>query len=298
MKQMPRNRIIAIALCLGVVAAVLTWSYLSKQPGKSQMATAVVASRSIPNGTIVDSGMLATKSLPTSEIPNTAATSPDMLIGKIAMKDIKMGDTISLQSVSEKNRLSQMVKPFMRAVTVAVDPVIGVAGFLKPGDHVDVLATFNSNEGTITKTVLQNVQLIAIGSEIVEPASSDKDNQAKPNVQTNATLAVMPADAEKLVLSDTKGKIRLALRRTDDPAYVAVKGVTGRGLMGVVPPDVPVKNVPLPAPMRPLPGPEPTHIGGTDDGGRGNIVAPLPIHVGKTIQVVRGTKVEDTQVPD
>jgi len=303
MKQLSRNKIISIALCMGFFAAVLAYAYLSRQPGASRMVAAVVADRSIPNGTILESGMFQMRLMPSRELPTGAAATPDAVIGKVAAHDIKPGEAISLSSVSEKSKLSQIVKPFMRAVTVALDPIVGVGGFLKPGDHVDVLATFNVNEGTVTKTVLQDIQLIAIGSEIVDQVDPEGGKKAKPQVQTSATLALLPMDAEKLVLADSKGKLRLTLRRADDLSYVPSKGVTGRGLMGPVPPDAPQPKQsvststaihdPYPARM-PVSQPSLPIMPAVQ-------IKPMAVPAAadvKIVQVIRGTKVEDTEVPD
>jgi len=119
----------------------------------------------------------------------------------------------------------------MRAVTVAIDPVVGVAGFLEPGDRVDVIATFEIGEVTVTRTVLQNIKLLAIGTTATaakpkRPPAEGEEAQveaAEEREQPNATLAVDPEQAQTLILSDARGKLRLALRRKFEEQYIALE---------------------------------------------------------------------------
>jgi pilus assembly protein CpaB len=239
--------------------------------------------------------LLDVRNLPRRELSGKTLGSLQEVIGMVTVKDIGTGAPVTRDSVSQKYRLSQIVKPSMRAVTVSIDPIIGVGGFLKAGDRVDVIATFNVNNGTITKTVLQDVELIAIGPEAIEEEETVDPNTgrngARPKPQTNATLAVFPSDAEKLVLAESKGRLRLSLRRPDDRSYVATPGVTGRGVLGIVPSDVPEKRQPVVRVSSGGPRPTPLMMQ--------QPIMPLPAAAqGKTVQVVRGTQVEDTPVPE
>jgi CDP-diacylglycerol--glycerol-3-phosphate 3-phosphatidyltransferase len=115
-----------------------------------------------------------------------------------------------------------------------------------------------------TKTVLQDVELLAIGSEVIQedPESPRGTAKAETRTQPTATLAVMSFDAEKLVFADSRGKVRLALRRSDDKAFVSAKGVTGRAVMGYVPSDAPderlaaapAREISYEPASRPMPG--------------------------------------------
>ncbi|HEY3297498.1 MAG TPA: Flp pilus assembly protein CpaB, partial [Armatimonadota bacterium] len=215
---------------------------------------------------------------------------------------------ITLNNVTPKNRLAYVIPPFMRAVTVAVDPVVGVGGFLKAGDHVDVVATFVQNDASVTKTVLQDVLLLAAGTDL-NGTSNNPNQAADQKPQGHATLAVMPPEAERLILADMRGKLRLTLRRPDDISFVSAKGVTGREVIGRVPADNPVlqtmprfdiastraqatkhaseaaKNVPLFAQMQ-FP---PARMQKAS-------VPIMPISDAKTIQIVRGAKIEQVEV--
>jgi pilus assembly protein CpaB len=97
----------------------------------------------------------------------------------------------------------------MRAVSVRVNDVVGVAGFLLPGNRVDVVAAYRERTDTHSETVVQNVKVLAVD----QSASSDKN---EPIVVRAVTLEVSPADAEKLILAEQRGSIQLALRNPLD----------------------------------------------------------------------------------
>jgi pilus assembly protein CpaB len=187
----------------------------------------------------------------------------------------------------------------MRAVTVAVDPISGVGGFVRTGDRVDVVATFNINSGTLTKTILQNAEVLAIGSETSLPGKKPTQNSPQQPPSATATLSVSPDEAEKLVLADSKGKLRLMLRPTQDMAYVRTKGVVGRTILGSVPPDVAEKATPKPSPAPQIKTSPGSGMFVPPAMGR---IQPLPVtnipEPEKRIQVIRGTKVDEVSVPD
>jgi pilus assembly protein CpaB len=150
----------------------------------------------------------------------------------------------------------------MRAVTVATDPITGVAGFLKPGNRVDILATFEVGRDTIAKTVLQDVELLAIGAEALPPdiAQPAPDASAKGGVpkaeekpapktvdqktQATATLAVRPDDAIRLVIAATKGNVRLSLRPANEHTFVPVPAMDAYEVIGQRPPELNSSSAP------------------------------------------------------
>ena len=105
----------------------------------------------------------------------------------------------------EGSTLATVIAQDMRAVSVRVNDVVGVAGFLLPGNHVDVVAAYRDGPDTRSETVVQNVKVLAVD----QTASTDKN---EPVVVRAVTLEVTPADAEKLVLAEQRGSIQLALR--------------------------------------------------------------------------------------
>ena len=296
MAQMPRRRVIALAVCLGIATAALVVVYLNKQARLAQVsAQAVAARQDIVSGAIIKRGMVEIRTFPRNALPPGAADKLESVVDMVALQQIEAGKPISQNQVGPTHRLAYRVPPLMRAVTVALDPIIGVGGFIRPGDRVDVIATFTVGSGAVTKTVLQNVELLATGKEVVATEiEPETGKESKPTEIPNATLAVWPMDAEKLVLADSRGKLRLALRGAEDTSFISTRGVTSRSVVGVVPPDVPEKR---PVAQRAAAAPSasgpgiPWQIGSLPGG------AAIP-EAGKKIQVVRGTKVEETIVPE
>jgi pilus assembly protein CpaB len=153
--------------------------------------------------------------------------------------------------------LAAVLPPGMRAVAVRVDDVVGVAGFLHPGDTVDVIVTMkpsdSSGQPPVSKIVLQDVRVLAVGKE-VERADRNFD-KAMP--ATVATLMVNSEESEKLALSATKGQILLSLRSPADDASPQTKGITppvllagGREPERPSPPPAAPPSKPAPAPRR------------------------------------------------
>ena len=295
MAQMPRRRVIALAVCLGIVTAALVVVYLNKQARLAQAsAQAVAARQDIVSGAVIKRGMVEIRTFPRNALLPGAADKLESVVDMVALQPIEAGKPISQNQVGPAHRLAYRVPPLMRAVTVALDPIIGVGGFIRPGDRVDVIATFTVGSGAVTKTVLQNVELLATGKEVVATEiEPETGKESKPTEIPNATLAVWPMDAEKLVLADSRGKLRLALRGAEDTSFISTRGVTSRSVVGVVPPDVPEKRpVAQRAAAASASGPGiPWQIGSLPGG------AAVP-EAGKKIQVVRGTKVEETIVPE
>jgi pilus assembly protein CpaB len=120
----------------------------------------------------------------------------------------------------------------MRAVSVRVNEVVGVAGYVLPGNRVDVVATASPTEqraDTTSKVVLSNVQVLTAGTRMEQG-----QDQSKPVQVTVVTLLVYPEQAERLALASTEGKIQLALRNPLDQGAPTTPGIKTSGLMGSV----------------------------------------------------------------
>jgi pilus assembly protein CpaB len=140
----------------------------------------------------------------------------------------------------------------MRATAVRSNEIVGVAGFLFPGSHVDVLVTYNAPNGvgTVTQTVLQNVEVLTTGT------ATEPDPQGKPQTVSVVTLLLSPEDSQKLLLSSNQGTIQFVLRSGVDQEKVKVYPTRLEQLLvGDKPPAPPVaaKPAPKPAPRKPDP---------------------------------------------
>lgn len=115
--------------------------------------------------------------------------------------------------------LTGRITPGMRAVAVRSNEIVGVAGFLYPGSHVDVLATYNNppgGTGPVTQTILQDVEVLTAG-QTIEP-----DPQGKPQTVNVVTLLLKPEDAQKLQFTSTQGTIQFVLRNGADQSKAEV----------------------------------------------------------------------------
>ncbi len=243
--RMTRRLAIVIAVVCGLLAALLTYYYLSKL---QQQAAPIEAAKTvqlvtplhdITAGTIIRSEMLGTMERPADEVPAGAVRSVAQLVGQAGLVDLLADQPITSAQVQFPTRLSYSVPEGMRAVTVAIDPVVGVAGFLEPGDRVDVIATFEIGEVTITRTVLQNIKLLALGTTATAakpkrpPAEGEEaEVEAAGKEQPNATLAVDPEQAQTLILSDARGKLRLALRGKFEEQYIPLAATDTAEVIG------------------------------------------------------------------
>jgi pilus assembly protein CpaB len=176
-------------------------------------------------------------------IPDDAFDSSDKAVGKIATFDILRGDIVRGARLSEHlggSTLASLIAPDKRAISVRVDDVVGVGGFLLPGNRVDVLATKTTNAGSnnaTSRTLLENLRVLAVD----QTAGTDK---TQPVVVRAVTLEMSASEAELLVTAQTEGKLQLALR---NPLNLEKKAVA------VAPPaPAPVMAVaaaPVPRPM-------------------------------------------------
>ncbi len=126
--------------------------------------------------------------------------------------------------------VAAVITPKKRAVAVKVDKVIGVSGYIHPGNRVDVLITLGTGKtyAPVTKTILENVLVLAVGSETKER----KGFEEKSSPTDVITLEVTPEEAEKLALAATEGRLQLALRNFSDTENVVTQGTTLSTLLG------------------------------------------------------------------
>jgi pilus assembly protein CpaB len=218
-----RSTTIIIAVILAVGTGLLLFNYLGSVAHTAQaapMRSIVVASREIPPRTLITSGMLTVVDRPQDSVDSDASTSLGAVVGQVAMIDIPAGSALSSSKVGRlaTGGLTMRVPVGQRGISIALDPVKGVADLIRAGDHVDVIAvtqTRGSNEAPRSATILRNKVVLAMGSTMDVPVASDgttpATTAADSTVQT-ATLAVLPAEAKLLALADLNATLRLALR--------------------------------------------------------------------------------------
>jgi pilus assembly protein CpaB len=213
-----------------VGAALVLARYLDARTSAARVPTVpvVVAAIDLPEATELRAESLAVVSWPANAVPRGAASDPAALAGRFLTGRLLKDEPVleaRLASSEAGRGLAALLPQGMRAVAVRVDDVVGVAGFIHPGDNVDVIVTFRPTDAAlqrpISKVVLQNIRVLAVGKEVSRVESSlDKAISA-----TVATLMVDSAQAEKLALAASRGQLLLALRSRLDVAVVNTPGI-------------------------------------------------------------------------
>ncbi|HSB20129.1 MAG TPA: Flp pilus assembly protein CpaB, partial [Anaeromyxobacteraceae bacterium] len=239
----------------GLAALVLTrWVNARMAAARVPTAQVVVAAVDLPVGTRVAREHLATIEWPLASRPDSAAADPAACEGKVVATRIFKGEPVlaeKLVSGKSGNGLAALLPEGARAVSVRVDDVVGVAGFIHPGDFVDVIVTMRPSEsaGSFTsKIILQSIKVLAVGKEVDAAARGDKVLPA-----TVATLQVDSLEAEKLALAASKGQLLLALRSAADGVLVETRGVAPPALLASSEPASPEPARARPARARPPP---------------------------------------------
>jgi pilus assembly protein CpaB len=161
---------------------------------------------------------------PTGSLPEGHFATLESVEGRVLVVNLRMNEPILEYKLAPREvtmgGVAAVTRPEKRAMAVKVDDVIGVAGFINPGNHVDVLVTID-NSPPVTKTVLQNVLVLATGPDL-----DRKGKEEKPSSVKVITLEVTPEEGEKLALAATEGKVVLALRNQLNAEAVLTKGAT------------------------------------------------------------------------
>jgi pilus assembly protein CpaB len=251
-----------IALALGGLLSSLVYKRLEVGNGgpRKPGVDIVVAANDLQVGTKLEDRDLKLVNFPEESLPNGVIRQKARAVGRGVLQPISRGEFILSSKLADKDvaGLPALIPSGMRALSVRVNDVIAVAGFVLPGTRVDVLLTGNPGTGgeSVTTTVLENVAVLATGQKLERNAAGEPQNTAV------ITLLVSPEDAQKLTLASQEGRIQLSLRNPLDTGQEKIASVRNAGLYnGAIPlantaPRTPtrVKHVaPNPAPSRPSP---------------------------------------------
>ena len=229
--------VLAIAVLAGGGLAYGTYNFLQNQPAKpgtTPTQSVVVAALDLQLGAEVKKEDLAVVQFPAGKTPEGTFAKPEDVIGRGLIVPIVKNEPILKAKLASKEAgsgLPPVIPEGMRAVSVRVNEVVGVAGYVLPGNRVDVLATANPTDqhaDMTTKVILSNVQVLTAGTRMEQAPDS------KPVQVTVVTLLVFPEQSERLALASTEGKIQLALRNPLDQGAPETPGIKTAGLMGVV----------------------------------------------------------------
>lgn len=223
----PRTRrsmlLIAISLTIATMAAVLANRWVSKRAAavdatRPHSVSLVAAATDIPFGAAIEAQQLKTVQIVSREAPAGSFTDAHQLIGRIAKSDI-YADEILVErrfvTPGLGSTLAAVVTPNMRAVSVRVDDVVGVAGFILPGNRVDLIAAHIEGNRALAETILSDVKVLAVDQK----ASADK---AGPVVVRAVTIEVTPEGAQKLARARQLGALQLSLRNPSDKSPTAI----------------------------------------------------------------------------
>lgn len=233
------------ALLAGGITIVV-FKRLREGQAQRQVTQIVAAAQDLPMGATLTAKDVALVDWP-NDMP-LAGSFPkvDAVVGKPLVRSVGAKEPIFQRDLGVEGSgigLSAKIPLGMRATAVRSNEIVGVAGFLYPGSHVDVLATYQlpnvqgGQPGTITQTVLQDVEVLTAG-QTIEP-----DPQGKPQQVNVVTLLLNPEDSQKVQLAGTQGQIQFVLRNGTDGKNVELHPTRLDQLAGLVkPPEPPVKK--------------------------------------------------------
>ena len=241
------NRRVALALVIALVvsagATFVFYSKVRKSRDAQPKTTKVVAAKDVLRaGTQLSEDNVALIDWPLNIPLQGAYTKVEDVVGRPLIQPVAANQPILESSLALPGSglgLTVRIPEGMRAVSVSSNAVVGVAGFLYPGSHVDVLVTYRppDQQNPITQTVLQNVEVLSAGQKI------EADPRGNPETVNVVTLLLNPIDSEKLVLATSQGSIHFVLRNGVDTASTTTPGVSVSELMTGKPKPKPVVRV-------------------------------------------------------
>lgn len=219
---MKSKLIFILALIFGLTAAYLTFNYLEQMResmDNREYTRILVAARDIPTQTIITAEMVKMKAFPSEFINNQEILDINEAVGKVSLTNFNQGEVILahrlIKRSDRKQGLAYAIETGMRAMSVTVDEASGVAGLIKIGDRVDIIARLNGEEGLMPPSsvvVLQNIEVLALGSSITDNPNNSKEKTTAKTV----TLAVTLENSLRLKTAIESGKISLILRSPAD----------------------------------------------------------------------------------
>ena len=236
---MKQKIILAISIVFGLIAAIITRTYLSAKDAEyndlkkrfiNRYGTMEVLCyrKDLPGGTTISQTDIGTKTVPKSGLRGQALTEANVMdvIGRKTISGHSRGDVLFWSDIEGGNPVSgglaADVRAKMRAVSINASGAAAVSGMVRPNDHVDVIGTFDfegsaGRRNFVTCTILQNVLVLATGSET---AKQRQRLQGLNRAYSTVTLEVTPREAEMLAFAEQiKGRLVLTLRNRNDTSY-------------------------------------------------------------------------------
>jgi len=210
----------------------------------------VVAAAPLPLGAMIGGDSVKLRGVPESLFPTGGFSRLEDVLGRPVISAIGPGEAVVEARIAARGSglgLAPLIPPGMRALSVRVNDVVGVAGFLLPGMRVDVLATGRAENAsdTVTRTVLQNIAVLSAGQTM------ETDGKSPAITTPVVTLLVTPSDAEALTLATNEGHIQLVLRNSTDRELTSTHGRELSSLLGPQRSGPPNGEPPATAPAQP-----------------------------------------------
>ena len=240
---------LVFSVFLGIAAVLLAARWMGQQASNDR-TTVLVAVRDLDLGQAITPAMVQTIAWPAGALPVGAFNDPKKLEGRVVRSSIFKGEPVlapKLAPEGTKAGLDSIIKEGQRAITVKVNEVVGVAGFLAPGSFVDLLVNMkDERENPISRVVLERIMVLAVAQEAQRP------DESKPKVVNAVTLEVTAGQAEKIDLARNIGTISLMLRNQVDTKNDLTDGVGRNNLFANT---VLVAEKPAPALAKPVAAP-------------------------------------------
>jgi len=242
--------VLAIAIVAATIASYGTYRALSRMPQRTvsiPTTKAVVAAKRMPVGTLLTRDSVKLVDWPQQTPLAGGFSKLEDVVDRGLIAGVVENEPLSESKLAPKEAgagLSPTIQPGMRAISVKVNEVIGVAGFVVPGTHVDVVTIIDNSKNaddTISRVVVSNVQVLSSGTRYDQEESR---TDAKPIRSTVVTLMVSPLDAERIALAQVEGQLMLTLRHPLDTAPTETQGVRRAALFSGSEPAAPKPAAP------------------------------------------------------
>lgn len=245
MLRFSNKGLLMIAVVLSLLTTGLVYSFLKKTSGNlpANTVAVVVAKVDIGAKTRITQEMVQVTKVPAPYLQPGGVQEATEVIGMLSKESIIAGEQITMRRLLGEGQaagFTGLIPENKRAITMGVNEVTGVAGFVKAGDYVDVVVTFEKSTAgdNVSHLVLQNVLVLAANRETEGGAIETNNTSSKEKKEAiktaSVTLAVTPDEVAKLTLSEDKGKVRLVLRPFMQNAGVSIAGpITPHDIVGI-----------------------------------------------------------------
>lgn len=226
--------VVAVAMIVATLATMAVYRAVQQIPVREVErpgVPVVVAARNLPIGASLTSADLRVETWPAASPINGAFVSADALVNRGLVADMVENEPVTalkLAPVEAGAGMPPTIPAGMRAISVQVNEVVGVAGFVTPGNRVDVVATLSKQDNSMSRVVVSNVRVLAAGTKI----DQQKAQNGEPIQTTVVTLLVTPTDGERIALASVEGRLHLTLRNPLDVDPTVTAGVRETQLLG------------------------------------------------------------------